>query len=210
MTKRCTGTLSLPTAAPSSRTSSSARSGLFGAARYPDIEGITEFTGDLMHTSQWDARIDLAGKRMAVVGTGASGVQVIPELAATAAQLTVFQRTPPWMVPKPDRPFSIEERARFRRLPWAPLRERWRLWKLQHDNTALDSRPSTAGRGRGAIEELSAAPRRGRGDAQCADPSVSVPVQACPPRREILCGTAMSARRSRDGSDRTGHRDVPS
>ncbi len=111
--------------------------GLFGAARYPDIEGITEFTGDLMHTSQWDARIDLAGKRIAVVGTGASGVQVIPELAATAAQLTVFQRTPPWMVPKPDRPFSIEERARFRRLPWAPLRERWRLWKLQHDNTAL-------------------------------------------------------------------------
>jgi cation diffusion facilitator CzcD-associated flavoprotein CzcO len=111
--------------------------GLFGAARYPDIEGITEFTGDLMHTSQWDARIDLAGKRVAVVGTGASGVQVIPELAATAAQLTVFQRTPPWMVPKPDRPFSTEERARFRRLPWAPLRERWRLWKLQHDNTAL-------------------------------------------------------------------------
>jgi cation diffusion facilitator CzcD-associated flavoprotein CzcO len=111
--------------------------GLFSAARYPDIEGIKEFTGDLMHTSQWDADIDLAGKRVAVVGTGASGVQVIPELAATSAQLTVFQRTPPWMVPKEDRPYSADEIARFRRIPWAAGRERWRLWKLQHDNTAL-------------------------------------------------------------------------
>ncbi|MGZ8812774.1 MAG: flavin-containing monooxygenase [Mycobacterium sp.] len=111
--------------------------GLFGAARYPDIEGITEFTGHLMHTSQWNAGIDLTGNRVAVVGTGASGVQVIPELAATAAQLTVFQRTPPWMVPKEDRPYSADERTRFRRIPWAALRERWRLWKMQHDNTAL-------------------------------------------------------------------------
>ena len=111
--------------------------GLFGAARYPDIKGLTDFTGDLMHTSQWDATVDLRGKRVAVIGTGASGVQVIPELASTAAQLTVFQRTPPWMVPKPDRPFTAEELARFRRYPWASARERWRLWKLQHDNTAL-------------------------------------------------------------------------
>jgi cation diffusion facilitator CzcD-associated flavoprotein CzcO len=79
----------------------------------------------------------LTGKRVAVVGTGASGVQVVPELASTAAQLTVFQRTPPWMVPKEDRPFTVEELGRFRRNPLAPLRERWRLWKLQHDNTAL-------------------------------------------------------------------------
>lgn len=111
--------------------------GLFGAPRYPDINGIEDFTGDLMHTSQWDAGIDLSGKRVAVVGTGASGVQVIPELAATAAQLTVFQRTPPWMVPKEDRPYNDDELTRFRRVPWAALRERWRLWKMQHDNTAL-------------------------------------------------------------------------
>ncbi len=111
--------------------------GLFGAARYPDIEGITEFSGTLMHTAQWDPNVDLAGKRVAVVGTGASGVQVIPELATTTAVLTVFQRTPPWMVPKEDRPYSRDELARFRRIPWAALRERWRLWKMQHDNTAL-------------------------------------------------------------------------
>ena len=111
--------------------------GLFGAPRYPDIAGLADFTGNLMHTSEWDSTVDLTGKRVAVVGTGASGVQVVPELADTASKLTVFQRTPPWMVPKPDRPFSAKELVRFRRLPWASRRERWRLWKLQHDNTAL-------------------------------------------------------------------------
>ncbi len=110
--------------------------GLFGSARYPDIEGLGDFSGDVMHTAQWDATVDLTGKRVAVVGTGASGVQVVPELAGTAAQLTVFQRTPPWMVPKPDRAYTLDELSRFRR-PWASLRERWRLWRLQHDNTAL-------------------------------------------------------------------------
>ena len=111
--------------------------GLFGAVRYPDIEGISDFAGDLMHTSRWDTSVDLTGKRVAVIGTGASGVQVVPELAETSAQLTVFQRTPPWMVPKEDREYTAAELTRFRRLPWASLRERWRLWKLQHDNTAL-------------------------------------------------------------------------
>lgn len=111
--------------------------GLFGALRYPDIDGLTDFAGELMHTAQWDATVDLTGKRVAVIGTGASGVQVVPELADIAGELTVFQRTPPWMVPKEDRPYSAEELARYRRLPWASWRERWRLWKLQHDNTAL-------------------------------------------------------------------------
>lgn len=51
--------------------------------------------------------------------------------------MTVFQRTPPWMVPKDDRAFTADELDRFRRIPWAGRRERWRLWKEQHDNTAL-------------------------------------------------------------------------
>jgi cation diffusion facilitator CzcD-associated flavoprotein CzcO len=111
--------------------------GLFGDVRYPDIDGLADFAGDLMHTARWDTTVELTGKRVAVIGTGASGVQVVPELTGTAAQLTVFQRTPPWMVPKEDRAYSTEELARFGRMPWASRRERWRLWKLQHDNTAL-------------------------------------------------------------------------
>jgi len=111
--------------------------GLFGAARYPDIDGLADFTGTLMHTARWDADADLTGKRVAVIGTGASGVQVVPEIADIVETLTVFQRTPPWMVPKEDRPFTADELSRFRRGPLASRRERWRLWKLQHDNTAL-------------------------------------------------------------------------
>lgn len=110
--------------------------GLFGSVRLPNIAGLTEFGGALMHTAQWDHDIELTGKRVAVIGTGASGVQVIPELARIARHLTVFQRTPPWMVPKEDRPYSATELAQFRRNPLAARRKRWEIWKFQHDNTA--------------------------------------------------------------------------
>lgn len=110
--------------------------GLFGSVRLPDIAGLDEFGGTVMHTAQWDHSVDLTGKRLAVIGTGASGVQVVPELAKIAEHLTVFQRTPPWMVPKEDRPYSATELAQFRRNPLAARRKRWQIWKFQHDNTA--------------------------------------------------------------------------
>lgn len=110
--------------------------GLFGAAKLPDIDGLTGFGGAVMHTARWDHRAELAGKKVAVIGTGASGVQVVPELANTAGHVAVFQRTPPWMVPKDDRPYSAVELARFRRNPLAARRTRWQIWKFQHDNTA--------------------------------------------------------------------------
>ncbi|WP_306243526.1 NAD(P)/FAD-dependent oxidoreductase [Mycobacterium sp. TY815] len=110
--------------------------GLFGSVRLPDITGLADFAGTLMHTAQWDHDVDLTGKRVAVIGTGASGVQVVPELAKIAGRLTVFQRTPPWMVPKEDRPYSATELAQFRRNPLATRRKRWQIWKFQHDNTA--------------------------------------------------------------------------
>jgi len=110
--------------------------GLFGSLKLPDIAGLTDFTGAVMHTAQWDHGIDLAGKTVAVIGTGASGVQLIPEVAKVAERVTVFQRTPPWMVPKDDRPYSATELANFRRNPLAVPRTRWQIWKFQHDNTA--------------------------------------------------------------------------
>ena len=110
--------------------------GLFGAPRVPDIAGLTDFTGTLMHTARWDHHVDLAGKKVAVIGTGASGVQAVPELAKIARHVSVFQRTPPWMVPKDDRPYSAPELARFHRNPLAVRRTRWQIWKFQHDNTA--------------------------------------------------------------------------
>ncbi|CAM4314297.1 4-hydroxyacetophenone monooxygenase [Mycobacterium basiliense] len=110
--------------------------GLFGSPKLPDIAGLPDFGGALMHTAQWDHHVDLSAKKVAVIGTGASGVQVVPELARTAGRLTVFQRTPPWMVPKEDRPYSATELARFARSSLAIRRTRWQIWKFQHDNTA--------------------------------------------------------------------------
>jgi cation diffusion facilitator CzcD-associated flavoprotein CzcO len=110
--------------------------GLFGSLKFPAIPGLTDFGGTLMHTAQWDHGIDLTGKNVAVIGTGASGVQVVPELAKMTGKLTVFQRTPPWMVPKDDRAYSATELQRFRRDPLAARRTRWQIWKFQHDNTA--------------------------------------------------------------------------
>ena len=110
--------------------------GLFGSTKLPSIDGLSDFSGVLMHTAEWDHRIELTGKRVAVIGTGASGVQVVPELAKTAAHVTVFQRTPPWMVPKDDRPYTAIELTRFHRNPMAVRRTRWQIWKFQHDNTA--------------------------------------------------------------------------
>lgn len=110
--------------------------GLFGQARLPGIDGLTGFAGPVLHTAHWDHQLDLAGRKVAVIGTGASGVQVVPELAKIAGHVAVFQRTPPWMVPKDDRPYSASELARFERSPLALRRTRWQIWKFQHDNTA--------------------------------------------------------------------------
>ncbi|SOX51483.1 NAD(P)/FAD-dependent oxidoreductase, partial [Mycobacterium ahvazicum] len=110
--------------------------GLFGSLKLPDIMGLKDFRGFVMHTAQWDHDLAVAGKKVAVIGTGASGIQVVPELAKVAGQVTVFQRTPPWMVPKDDRPYSASELAEFRRNPLAVPRTRWKIWKFQHDNTA--------------------------------------------------------------------------
>jgi cyclohexanone monooxygenase len=76
--------------------------GAFNTPNYPDIAGVNAFDGITMHTARWDHSQDLTGKRVAVIGTGASAVQVIAELAPNVEQLTVFQRTPIWCFPKPD------------------------------------------------------------------------------------------------------------
>src|SRR5260370_35575212 len=84
---------------------------------YPRITGMEKFAGPAFHSTDWDASVQLEGKRIAVVGTGASAIQFVPEIAPAAEKLYVFQRTPPWIVPKSD--FAIPERwgKRFRRVP---------------------------------------------------------------------------------------------
>jgi cation diffusion facilitator CzcD-associated flavoprotein CzcO len=85
--------------------------GVLTHPKRPDIAGVDGFDGITLHTARWDHTVDLAGKRVAVIGTGASAVQVIPAIADEVAHLTVFQRTPIWCLPKYDA--AIPARARW-------------------------------------------------------------------------------------------------
>lgn len=84
---------------------------------YPDIKGIYDFKGKIFHTARWDHDYALKGKNVAVIGTGCSAVQVIPEIAADVSKLTVFQRTAAWILPKHDPVISDKVKALFNRLP---------------------------------------------------------------------------------------------
>jgi cation diffusion facilitator CzcD-associated flavoprotein CzcO len=83
----------------------------------PDIPGLEDFQGPAFHSARWDHGVDLAGKRVAVIGTGASAVQFVPVIQPTVGQMHVFQRTPPWIMPRHDRPISGLEQALFRLFP---------------------------------------------------------------------------------------------
>jgi cation diffusion facilitator CzcD-associated flavoprotein CzcO len=89
-------------------------SGVLTVPKLPDIDGVDSFVGVTMHTARWDHGQDLTGKRVAIIGTGASAVQVIPEIAPIVKHLTVFQRTPIWCFPKFDAPLSPGARRAMR------------------------------------------------------------------------------------------------
>ena len=83
----------------------------------PQIEGAETFEGPSFHSAQWDESVDVRNKRVAVIGTGPSSAQIVPDIAPEVAQLVVFQRTPNWFYPRGDRPYRPFERMLFRRLP---------------------------------------------------------------------------------------------
>ncbi|WP_432476720.1 flavin-containing monooxygenase [Nocardioides sp. GXQ0305] len=85
--------------------------------RLPDIDGIGSFQGEVFHSARWDHDADLTGKRVAVIGTGASAIQIVPELAGATRHLDVYQRTAPWVLPRHERAYSSVERRLFRRFP---------------------------------------------------------------------------------------------
>ncbi|MFC4127738.1 flavin-containing monooxygenase [Nocardia rhizosphaerae] len=93
--------------------------GVFAEAKYPSPPGLDTFTGTTFHSLHWDHDHDLTGKRVAVIGTGASAVQFVPRIQPKVASLTVFQRSAPWIVPRLDRPTLGVERFALRRLPLA-------------------------------------------------------------------------------------------
>jgi cation diffusion facilitator CzcD-associated flavoprotein CzcO len=85
----------------------------------PAVVGIERFQGPLFHSAAWRHDVELRGARVAVLGTGASAIQIVPVVAELAGELTVYQRTPPWILPHPDRPISLRERALYRAAPFS-------------------------------------------------------------------------------------------
>jgi len=99
--------------------------GFLSQPKVPDIPGISSFEGKVIHTTDWEDGFDPTGRRIAVIGTGATAVQLIPELAKTAADLTVYQRTPIWVVPKIDLRFGERTKRLFARVPFTQRAIRW-------------------------------------------------------------------------------------
>ena len=98
--------------------------GMLDVPNIPEIPGAHRFRGRTFHSSTWDHSKSTAGERVASIGTGASAVQYVPEIAAVAAHLTVFQRTPIWVNPRYDEPFTAEQQELFERDPGEALKVR--------------------------------------------------------------------------------------
>ncbi|MFJ4621469.1 flavin-containing monooxygenase [Streptomyces sp. NPDC088812] len=99
--------------------------------KIPDIPGLDSFPGKVFHSARWDHDHDLAGRRVAVVGTGASAIQIVPAIQPEVGRLTLFQRTPPWVMPRMDRPISRAERWLHQRLPVTTQVRRGLLWGIR-------------------------------------------------------------------------------
>jgi cation diffusion facilitator CzcD-associated flavoprotein CzcO len=144
--------------------------------RIPELPGIETFRGELFHSARWRDDVDLTGKRVAVIGTGASAIQLVPRLAAQS-HVTVFQRSAPWIVPRPDRVYSDGERASFAADPGAmdALREA-QFWEGERMFAARAGDPAAVEIARAeALEHL---------HAQVADPALRA---ALTPDYEIGC-----------------------
>ncbi|HST49902.1 flavin-containing monooxygenase [Jatrophihabitans sp.] len=91
--------------------------GALSEPKLPDLPGLADFGGAVFHSARWDHRQQLAGRRVAVIGTGASAIQIVPAIAGQVARLDVYQRTAPWVLPRRDRRYRAWERLAMRRVP---------------------------------------------------------------------------------------------
>lgn len=83
----------------------------------PDLPGLDSFAGEVMHSARWDDSVELAGRQVGVVGTGASAIQIVPAIQPRAGSIAIYQRTPPWIVPRTDRPVKPLARWLYRHVP---------------------------------------------------------------------------------------------
>lgn len=104
--------------------------GALSRPAWPDIPGLERFRGTLVHSQQWSDDLDLAGRKVAVIGTGATAAQLVPEIAGRVERLDLYQRTPSWILPRPDRAISPRWRRAYRRWPWLQKLARFSIWAV--------------------------------------------------------------------------------
>ena len=102
----------------------------------PRLEGLDRFAGPVFHSAQWRHDVDLRGLRVGVLGTGASAIQFVPAIQPMVGSMTVVQRTPPWILPKPDRAYRPFDTALFERVGLAQLAGRFGWWALMEAGIA--------------------------------------------------------------------------
>ncbi|CAK4032395.1 Baeyer-Villiger monooxygenase [Lecanosticta acicola] len=107
--------------------------GQLNVPRWPEIQGIENFAGKTMHSARWDWSYDLSNKKIALLGNGCSAVQILPEIAKVAKHVTVFQRTPNWVVPREDAPVSPLMRGVYKYVPGVMARKRAALMDFRED-----------------------------------------------------------------------------
>jgi cation diffusion facilitator CzcD-associated flavoprotein CzcO len=155
--------------------------GALHAPAYPRIAGMDRFAGPAFHSAAWDTDMTLAGRHIAVIGTGASAIQFVPQIAAEAGRLYLFQRTPPWILPKTDSAIPPRWRNRFRRVPsLMRLYREWLFWNLEMRV------PGFLGAGRIALWERRLGEKMARRhlESQVADPALR---RALTPDYELGC-----------------------
>jgi cation diffusion facilitator CzcD-associated flavoprotein CzcO len=138
--------------------------GMFNAIAWPDLPGLDTFAGPVLHSARWDHGVELAGKRVAVIGTGASAIQIVPAIAEEVAHLNVFQRSAPWIMPRGDTPFTDEDKLRFASDAMAARRHRHGIFRFYEGNTMVHEDDSRAT----ALERYA----RGHLEASVPDPEL--------------------------------------
>ncbi|WP_199178110.1 flavin-containing monooxygenase [Mycobacterium hubeiense] len=111
--------------------------GLFTQPAMPNLVEQKPFTGTVMHTARWDHSVDLTDARVAVLGTGSTATQLVPEVAKVAKKVYSVQRSPTWILPKPDRQYTDREKWIFARVPFAKKIYRTRLWLRSESNISV-------------------------------------------------------------------------
>jgi len=136
---------------------------------YPDIPGMQRFAGKAFHSARWDHSFDFSNKTIAVIGSGASAVQFVPELAKQAKQLTLFQRSPGWCIPKFDRAFNSLERMLLNNIPALYDLDRRRIfWFIEFLASSMISRGLLSRIADGVLKLLS----KGLMQVQVKDPAL--------------------------------------